>query len=66
MYMLKTNELAKEFIERGGFVLYSRLLDKECIEDYQIAYNVICALWIVSYHEYALRGFEDYNVYLFF
>jgi hypothetical protein len=61
MYLLKTNELAKEFVDMNGFDLYARLLDKDCIEDYQIAYNVICALWVISYHEFAIKGFEDYR-----
>jgi len=27
MYLLKTNEIAKEFERSGGFEIYSRLLD---------------------------------------
>ena len=61
MYLLKTNELAKEFVDHNGFALYSKLLDRECLEDYQIAYNVVCGLWIISYHEFASKGFEDFG-----
>lgn len=34
MYLLKTNELAREFVDHNGFDLYSKVLDKECIEDH--------------------------------
>lgn len=34
MYMLKTNELAKEFVEKNGMETYTRLLENECIEDH--------------------------------
>ena len=34
MYLLKTNELAKEFVDMNGFDLFARLLDRDCIEDY--------------------------------
>ncbi len=27
MYMLKTNELAKDFVDQGGFDLFSQFLD---------------------------------------
>jgi hypothetical protein len=62
MYLLKTNELAKEFVDQGGFELFSNYLNYECIKSYQIAYNVINALWIISYHPFSSRGFEDYRV----
>lgn len=59
MYLVKTNELAKEFVDQGGFELFSNYLNYECIKNYQIAYNVINALWIISYHPFSSRGFED-------
>lgn len=62
MYLLKSNELAKEFVNLGGFELYSQYLEKNCLEDHQIAYNVVCGLWIISYHQFAITGFEDYRV----
>lgn len=62
MYMLKTNELAQEFVDQNGFDLLTKFLDKDCIDDHQIAYNVSCALWIISYHTFALKGFEDFRV----
>jgi hypothetical protein len=61
---MKTNELAKDFIDANGFELFSKLLEKECIDDYQIAYNVICTLWVLSYHSFAAPGFEDFRVFI--
>jgi hypothetical protein len=37
-------------------------LEHECVEDFQIAYNVICALWVISYHPFAMTGFEDFSL----
>lgn len=65
VYLLKTNELAQEFVEQNGFEIFSKFLEPngECFSDHQIAYNVVCALWIISYHEFAIqKGFEDYRV----
>lgn len=63
LYLLKSNELAKEFVSQNGIEkIFSRYLDKECLEDFQIAYNVICALWVVSSHQFAISKFEDYSV----
>jgi len=59
MYLVKTNELAKDFVDQGGFELFSNYLNYECIKNYQIAYNVINALWIISFHPFSSRGFED-------
>jgi hypothetical protein len=66
MYLLKTNELAQEFVHYGGFDLFSTYLEDLCLADHQIAYNVVCALWIISYHPFAVVGFEDYKVSLSF
>lgn len=60
--MLKTNELAREFERSGGFEIFSKMLDTDCTEDHQVAYNVVCALWITSFHPFALKRFEDYNL----
>ena len=62
MYLLKTNELAKEFVDQGGFELFHRYLNNECLKSNQIAYNVINSLWIISYHPFSLKGFEDYRL----
>lgn len=62
LYLLKTNELAKEFVEQNGFELYTQLLEQECLDDHQIAYNVVCGLWIISFHSFAMKGFEDFRV----
>lgn len=68
MYLLKTNELARDFEVAGGFNIISKLLfndtkgEGECTRDHQIAYNVIAALWISSYHEFTLKRFEDFNL----
>lgn len=61
MYLLKTNDLAKEFESSGGFEIFSKLLDDKCQTSYQVAYNVIASLWVVSYHPFAIKNFEDYN-----
>lgn len=39
--------------------MFARLLEKQCIEDFQIGYNVVCTLWVISYHEFALPYFQD-------
>ena len=62
LYLLKTNEMAKEFERSGGFEIFARLLDNECTVDHQVAYNVIAALWVVSFHPFALKRFEDYQL----
>lgn len=62
LYIVKTNELAREFERCGGFEIYSRLLETDCTEDHQVAYNVVCALWILSFHPFALKRFEDYDL----
>ena len=62
MFMLKKNELALEFIERRGMTIFHRMLRQECIENGQIAYNVCCALWILTYHEFAMPAFTDFKM----
>lgn len=37
-------------------------MNNECLKSNQIAYNVICSLWIISYHPFANKGFEDYRL----
>ena len=61
MYLLKTNELAHAFVDSNGFEIFANLLDRECIDDHQLAYNVCCSLWIVSFHHFAIKGFEDFR-----
>lgn len=62
MYMVKTNELARDFVDRQGFQLIKAFLGDDCIKNGQIAYNVVCTLWILTYHPFALKGFTDYNL----
>ena len=62
MYMVKTNELAKDFVDRQGFQLFKVLLEDDCIKNGQIAYNVVCTLWILTYHPFALKGFTDFQL----
>jgi len=62
MYLLKANELAREFVDQRGFEIMQKFLQNQAITDGQIAYNVICALWIISYHHFALKGFEDFTL----
>jgi hypothetical protein len=37
-------------------------LDTNCISDYQVAYNVLNCMWIMSYHHYALPVFENFKL----
>ena len=60
--MLKTNELAREFELRNGFDIFAKLLETDCVDDHQVAYNVVCSLWILSFHPFALKRFEDYDL----
>ena len=62
MYLLKSNELAREFVDQRGFEIMQKFLQNQCIQDGQIAYNIVCCLWIISYHHFALKGFEDFTV----
>ena len=61
MYMLRINELAREFINKRGFLILVKILENESQTDGQIAYNVTCAFWILSYHEFALPLFQDFR-----
>jgi hypothetical protein len=59
MYLLKHNELARIFSDHNGFQAISAMLIKAAVSDHQVAYNVICSLWILSYHEFTYKHFED-------
>lgn len=59
---MKTNELAREFERSNGFAIFSKFLEQDCIVDHQVAYNVIAALWIMSFHQFTLKRFEDYSL----
>lgn len=59
MYLCKINELAKDFVELNGINKLIEMLDKVCLSDYQIAYNVLVTLWVLSYHDFALKYFEN-------
>jgi len=60
--ILKTNELAKEFSTKNAFNMISNLLETECLSSYQVSYNVLCMLWILSYHDFTHPFFEDYTL----
>ena len=62
--MLKVNELASEFYDMQGIKLLMNILRNDCQQDYQLAYNVILSLWILSFHDYARKDFEDYDLML--
>jgi len=62
MYMVKTNELARDFVDRKGFHLMQGFLQDDCLKNGQIAYNVCCALWILTYHPFAMKQFGDYQL----
>lgn len=57
MYLLKLNELTSVFIRHRGFDVLKKLLTKSCQGDAQIAYNVCCCFWILSYHKDAMPMF---------
>jgi V-type H+-transporting ATPase subunit H len=64
LILLKHNEIALEFCQLDdGFSTMIDLLSTECIKSTQIAYNVVCGLWILSYHKFARKLFapEDFN-----
>lgn len=60
--ILKTNDLAKEYSTKQNFMMLSNLLDTECLGSYQVSYNVLCMLWILSYHDFTQEFFEDYTI----
>ena len=62
MFLLKTNELAQEFIDKRGMNIFHRMLQHECIENGQIAYNVCCSLWILTYHDFCMKDFTDFKL----
>jgi len=62
MTLMKTNELARLFEGSQNFKMLSNLLEKECLQSSQIAYQVVCTLWILSYHEFTHKYFEDYEL----
>jgi V-type H+-transporting ATPase subunit H len=62
MYLLKTNELAQDFVDRQGFKLMKMFLQDDCLRDGQVAYNICCTLWILTYHPFALKGFTDFQL----
>jgi hypothetical protein len=49
--------------EVNGFATLANLLSTQCLRSTQIAYNVICALWILSYQDAGKKCFisEDFN-----
>ena len=42
--------------------MISNLLDSECLQSHQVSYNVLCMLWILSYHDFTHEFFEDYTM----
>lgn len=59
MNIVKVNELAKEFYDLNGLQTLVKMLEDNCLHDYQLAYNVLVSLWILSFHDYARTNFED-------
>lgn len=62
MFLMKTNELALEFVNKRGFEIYVDLLKNECLSSGQVAYNTVCALWILSHHSFAIQGLTDFTL----
>lgn len=46
-------------MELSGINKLIEMLDNQCLSDYQIAYNVLVSLWVLSYHDFALKYFEN-------
>lgn len=42
--------------------MISDMLDKPCLKHAQVGYNVLCMLWVLSYHSYARNFFQDYTL----
>lgn len=61
MFLVKSNSLAKKFIEKRGFSHIEQLLKNDCLQNEHIAYNVLCTLWILSYHKESLVHFADFS-----
>lgn len=64
MTILKKNHLARDFANVKGFKFLEDLITGPCIKQNvsqapQIAYNTIVTMWILSYHEFAHKFFED-------
>ena len=62
--IVRNNLLAQHFIkQQNGFDTLNRWLTGECIKTGrdQLAYNVLTILWIVSFHDYTLEFFSDYD-----
>lgn len=62
MFLLKTNELAKKFVDSQGMIIYQKMLLNECIQNGQIAYNVCCGLWILTALDAAMEHFTDFKL----
>ena len=63
MYMLKINQMAEQFVRNRGFqILHKILTSTACQQDAQIAYNICCCFWILSYHKFALVHFQDFKM----
>lgn len=62
MTLLKRNELARIFSIEASFRKVSEILEGPCLEEPQVSYNVINMLWIISYHKFTYKYFEDYTL----
>jgi hypothetical protein len=66
MNILKKNELARDYCDVQGIQLIDKFLEGPCVEQQsyspQVCYNIICSLWILSYHPFAQKYFEDYSL----
>lgn len=58
MNLLKINELAISYTEFQGINTLQGILLTDALDDYQIAYNTLCCLWIMSYHPECMKQFE--------
>jgi hypothetical protein len=59
--LVKTNHLAVELSNELGYKILQEFLEEACLNNAQIAYNIVGCLWILSYHEKSHPFFEDYG-----
>lgn len=62
MTLMKTNQLAREFSNALGFKILNDFLDGPCLENAQIAYQVVATLWVLSYQDFSHPYLEDYSL----
>lgn len=62
MTIMRQNELARKFTTQSNMEFLSHLLERPCQADAQVSYQVVCLMWVLSYHSYAEEFFADFNL----